>query len=66
MGFAVTDRTELLIIGAGPTGLAAAIFLAERGHKARIVEKARTISPFSKAFGVNVRSLHLLEPSGVT
>ena len=59
-------RSEVLIIGAGPTGLAAALFLAELGHRPRIVEQASTITPYSKAFGVNVRSLHLLEPSGVT
>lgn len=57
---------ELLIIGAGPTGLATALFLAERGHRPRIVEKAQSISPYSKAFGVNVRTMDLLEPTGVT
>lgn len=62
----MSSRYEVLIIGAGPTGLAAALFLAERGHTSRIVEQAATISPYSKAFGVNVRSLHLLEPTGVT
>ena len=62
----MTGQTELLIIGVGPTGLAAALFLAERGHKARIIEKAETIPPFSKAFGVNVRTLDLLERTGVT
>ena len=57
---------NLLIIGAGPTGLATALFLANRGHRPRSVEKARAIASFSKAFGVNVRSLKLLEPTGVT
>jgi 2-polyprenyl-6-methoxyphenol hydroxylase-like FAD-dependent oxidoreductase len=58
--------TNILIVGAGPTGLAAALFLAELGHKARIVDKAERPSPFSKAFGVNARSMELLAPSGVT
>lgn len=57
---------DALIIGAGPTGLAAALFLADRGRSVRIVEKKLEPSPFSKAFGVNARSLELLEPSGVT
>ena len=57
---------DLLIIGAGPTGLATALFLAERGHRPRIIEKAKSISPHSKAFGVNVRTMDLLEPTGVT
>jgi 2-polyprenyl-6-methoxyphenol hydroxylase-like FAD-dependent oxidoreductase len=58
--------SEVLIVGAGPTGLAAALFLAERGHRARVVEQATEPSPYSKAFGVNARSLKLLESTGVT
>jgi 2-polyprenyl-6-methoxyphenol hydroxylase-like FAD-dependent oxidoreductase len=56
---------EVLIAGAGPTGLAAALFLAERGIKARIVDPKETPSPTSRALGVNPRSLELLEASGV-
>lgn len=57
---------EVLIAGAGPTGLAAALFLAERGIKSRIVDPKAEPSATSKALGVNPRSLELLEPSGVT
>lgn len=59
-------RDKILIVGAGPVGLSAALFLAERGHVARIVEKQLAPSPYSKAFGVNARSLELLRASGVT
>lgn len=55
-----------LIVGAGPTGLAAALFLAERGVEARIVDKAEVPSEQSKALAVNPRTLELLEPTGVT
>ncbi len=58
--------SNTLIIGAGPTGLAAALFLAERGVSPRIVEQAAEPSPYSKAFGVNPRTLTLLEGTGVT
>jgi len=58
--------TDLLIIGGGPTGLATALFMAEAGYRPRIVEKAGAISPYSKAFGVNVRTMHLLDSVGVT
>lgn len=55
-----------LIVGAGPTGLAAALFLHERGSSARIIDKAEQSSTQSKALGVNPRTLELLESSGVT
>ncbi len=58
--------SNTLIIGAGPTGLAAALFLAERGVSPRVVEQAAEPSPYSKAFGVNPRTLSLLEGTGVT
>jgi 2-polyprenyl-6-methoxyphenol hydroxylase-like FAD-dependent oxidoreductase len=58
--------TTPLIIGAGPSGLAAALFLHERGTCARVIDAAAEISPWSKALGVNPRTLNLLEPSGVT
>lgn len=61
----MTDPSDLLIIGAGPTGLAAALFLAEKGHRPRIIDRSSSVSPYSKAFGVNVRTLHLLSSSGV-
>lgn len=55
-----------LIVGAGPTGLAAALFLHERGVTARIIDQAKQPSTQSKALGVNPRTLELLEASGVT
>jgi 2-polyprenyl-6-methoxyphenol hydroxylase-like FAD-dependent oxidoreductase len=61
----MTDADDILIVGAGPTGLSCALFLAEHGVKPRIVERRPEPSPHSKAFGVNARSLELLTPSGV-
>lgn len=57
---------ETLIVGAGPVGLTAALLLAERGIRARIIDKLSEPSPYSKAFGVNPRTLTLLEHTGVT
>jgi len=57
---------NVLIIGAGPTGLAAALFCAARGHEVRVVDKRVERSPHSKAFGVNPRTLELLEETGAT
>jgi 2-polyprenyl-6-methoxyphenol hydroxylase-like FAD-dependent oxidoreductase len=55
-----------LIIGAGPTGLAAALFLAKQGVDFRIIDAAHSPSPYSRALAVNPRTLELLEPTGVT
>ena len=56
----------MLVIGAGPTGLAAAVELARHGRTVRIVDKHPTRSQHSKALGVNARTLELMEASGVT
>jgi len=55
-----------LIIGAGPTGLSAALFLSLRGVKCRIVDEALAPVPTSKALGVNPRTLSILEETGLS
>ena len=60
------SKEPFLIVGAGPTGLVAALLLAKRGIKSRIVEKRLEPSAHSKAFGVNPRTLELLKDTGVT
>lgn len=59
------ERSDLLIAGAGPTGLAAALFLALRGIRCRVIDQADRPAETSRALVVNPRSLELLEPSGV-
>jgi 2-polyprenyl-6-methoxyphenol hydroxylase-like FAD-dependent oxidoreductase len=61
------DQTNLpLIAGAGPVGLAAALFLARGGVRTRIIERREHPSTQSRALAVNPRTLELLEPTGVT
>lgn len=56
----------VLIAGAGPTGLATAIFLAKAKQKVRIIDKLGEPANYSKAMALNPRSLELLDGPGVT
>lgn len=60
------SRADILIVGAGPTGLTAAVELARHGVAARIVDRDDGPTPLSRAVGISAHSLDLLEPSGVT
>ncbi|HVM85362.1 MAG TPA: FAD-dependent oxidoreductase [Candidatus Binatia bacterium] len=57
---------KTLVVGAGPTGLTAALELARRGLPVRIIDRDKGPTPLSKAVGVSAHTLDLLEPSGVT
>src|SRR3546814_10899734 len=62
----MSQRPRILVVGAGPTGLTAAVELARRGYRPRIVDRNDGPTPLSKAVGISARSLELLEPSGAT
>lgn len=57
---------KILIVGAGPTGLTAAIELHRRGIPVRIIDRKAEPSPLSRAIGINAHSLDLLEACGAT
>lgn len=56
---------KILIIGAGPTGLASAISLSQRGIIAEIVERRSEPSELSRAVGIMPNTRNLLRESGV-
>ncbi len=56
---------HVLIVGAGPTGLTAAVELARRGIIPVVIEKRKTPSHLSRAVGILPRSMDILGPSGV-
>jgi 2-polyprenyl-6-methoxyphenol hydroxylase-like FAD-dependent oxidoreductase len=62
----VTTTPSILIVGAGPCGMTAALELVRRGFSPRIIDKESGPTPLSKAVGISPRSLEILEPTGVT
>ena len=55
----------VLIAGAGPTGLTAALELSRLGVEVRIVDRAAEPAPQSRALAVQARTLELLRVRGV-
>jgi 2-polyprenyl-6-methoxyphenol hydroxylase-like FAD-dependent oxidoreductase len=58
-------QTQVLIVGAGPTGLALACDLARRGVDFRIVDKAPRYFVGSKGKGLQPRSLEVMDDFGI-
>src|SRR5437868_5690311 len=58
-------NTDVLIVGAGPTGLALACQLIRHGVDFVIVDEKETTTPFSKAIGVQARTLEIYEQIGL-
>lgn len=56
---------DVLVVGAGPTGLALAVDLARRGVHALVVERAETLFPGSRGKGLQPRTLEVLDDLGV-
>lgn len=63
---ASTASKSILVVGAGPVGLTAALELQRRGFSPRVIDKAAGPASESRALAVNPRTLDILGPSGVT
>ncbi len=57
---------RVLIVGAGPTGVTAAVELKRRGIEVEVIDKREEGSGLSRAVGITPESLSLLTPSGAT
>jgi len=57
--------TDVLIAGAGPTGLVLALWLAKSGVRVRIVDKVADPGTTSRALVVHARTLELYREIGV-
>ena len=53
------ERTEVLIVGAGPTSLVLALWLTRLGIRVRIVDRAEAPGTTSRALGIQARTLEL-------
>lgn len=61
MAAATIDALPVLIVGAGPTGLAAAMSLARAHTHVRLIDRALAPAAFSRAIGIQARTLELFE-----
>ena len=59
------DRYEVLIAGAGPTGMVLALALAKQGIRVCIVDQADGPGTTSRAMAVQARTLELYRPLGL-
>ncbi len=62
---AADAETEVLIIGAGPTGLVLALWLAHLGVRVRIIDKTAEPGTTSRALAVQARTLELYDQLGL-
>src|SRR6185312_9894558 len=61
----MTDVLDILIAGAGPTGLTLGIDLLRRGVSCRIIEKSPTFAVGSRARGISPRTQEIFAGMGV-
>jgi 2-polyprenyl-6-methoxyphenol hydroxylase-like FAD-dependent oxidoreductase len=59
------ERTEVLVVGAGPVGLLSAILLAEAGLEVEVIDTEARTAARSYACALHPRSLKLLERLGL-
>lgn len=62
---APAENVDVLVVGAGPTGLTLACELARHNVSFRLIDKAAVASDKSKALAVHARSLEVFEDMGI-
>jgi 2-polyprenyl-6-methoxyphenol hydroxylase-like FAD-dependent oxidoreductase len=61
----MSQKTQVIIVGAGPTGLSLATQLLRYGIDFIIIEKNEKTTPFSKAIVVQARTLEIFKEIGI-
>ncbi|MGC1288573.1 MAG: FAD-dependent oxidoreductase, partial [Streptosporangiaceae bacterium] len=64
-GAAGKTGTEVLVVGAGPSGLFAAVELARHGVRARVVERAPQPHHQARATALQPATLEILQQAGI-
>ena len=59
------NQAKVIIVGAGPTGMTAAMELARQGIPVRLIENTVEPETTSRAVGVQARTLELFEQRGM-
>src|SRR5262245_961806 len=62
----MTSHCDVLIVGAGPTGLVLALWLSKLGVKPRVIDKAPEPGTTSRALAVQARTLELYRQLDLT
>jgi len=62
---AATERFDVLVVGAGPSGAAAAYWLAERGHRVVVVERKEFPREKTCGDGLTPRAVRQLHDMGL-
>ncbi|HSH53641.1 MAG TPA: FAD-dependent monooxygenase [Methylotenera sp.] len=62
---ATVTHTDVVIVGAGPTGLSLACQLIRYGIDFVIIDSKEDVTPYSKALGVHARTLEIYEQLGI-
>lgn len=60
-----TTDCDVLVVGAGPTGLTLAITLLARGVRTRVIDKDPGLPKLSRAIGFQARTLETLDMMGI-
>ena len=60
-----TSNIDVLIVGAGPTGLVLALWLTQMGARVRVVDEAAQPGTTSRALAVQARTLELYRQAGL-
>ena len=61
----MSDNAEVVIIGAGPVGLSAALVLGRAGVRCLLLERREEFSRYPKANGVHARTMEIFREWGV-